>query len=302
MCSAAIQNSDFRSPMNARYNVLLIGCGYVGRRLTRMLLEEGQRVAVTNRSGTSPPDLAGVDTYALDLAAPASITAFAAGFGDRGVRCIFVLVPPGRSPEATLIEGPARLLQLPAIAGAERIVVASSTAVYGDSQGEWVSAETPVTVPSGRGLLLRQGEQTWGGHPGSRVLRLAGLYGPGRLIGEADLRRGDLLAGDPDRWLNLIHVDDAAALLLTLARSEGAAPIELGSDGSPVRRRDWYAGLARALNLPEPRFDGIVRDDGPRGAQASSRRCDPQSTFQRTGWRPRYPDWQSGLTASLPGP
>jgi len=312
MCSAAKENSKFLSVPDDVPQVLIIGCGYVGRELLARYQAKGCAVTATTRSGRLDPgqgsrgcdgeEPAAVRSLALDLCDPASIDAFAAAIAGDGFDAVHVLVPPGPEPERVLLEGPVRLLRIPAIATARRILLASSTAVYGDRAGAWVSADTPAKADDERGRRLLAAEQAWLSHPAVRVVRLAGLYGLGRLIGAGDLRSGGPLSGDPERWLNLIHVADAADLLVAVAAGADAARIELGSDDAPVQRRDWYAGLAAALDLPPPRFDGITRTDGPRAASAASRRCDNGPTCRRTGWRPRYPDWQSGLAASIRGP
>lgn len=344
MCSAATENSEFLPLSETAPKVLIIGCGYLGRELAERYLAAGCAVTATTRSGRIAPGLTPrVAARALDLCDPASIERMGEALGDAPLDVVHVLVPPGPEPRGVLLEAPVRLLGLAPLAAARCIVVASSTAVYGDVAGEWVSADTPAAALDGRGRLMRAGEAVWLEHPAVRVLRLAGLYGPGRLIGEADLRRNAPLAGDPERWLNLIHVVDAASLLVAMAAAPGgggaqgpstpsAAPepslerappaleraggrgvdrlrdgepdrtparVELGCDDTPVRRRDWYAGLAAALGLPPPVFDGITREDGPRAARAASRRCDNRPTCRRTGWRPQHPDWRSGLAASL---
>ncbi len=311
MCSAAKENSKFLSVPDDVPQVLIIGCGYVGRELLARYQASGWVVTATTRSGRLASDhgewvcgsekSGAVRCLALDLCAPASLAAFRAALDGDAFDAVHVLVPPGPEPERVLLEGPTRLLGIPAIATARRILLASSTAVYGDRAGAWVSADMPARADDERGQRLLAAEQAWLTHPAVRVVRLAGLYGPGRLIGAGDLRSGRPLFGDPERWLNLIHVADAATLLVAVAAAEGAARIELGSDDAPVQRRDWYAGLAAALGLPPPRFDGLTRADGPRAASAASRRCDNGPTCRRTGWRPRYPDWQSGLAASIRG-
>jgi len=306
MCSAAKKNSDFPQPSESAPEVLIIGCGYLGRELAKNYLAAGYAVTATTRSGHLAAGLADglaarCRVLALDLRDPVSIAAFAQVLGDGAPAAVHLLVPPGPEPYRVLLEAPARLLHIDPIAAARRIVIASSTAVYGDAAGEWVSADTPAVASDERGRLLLAGEVAWLAHPAARVLRLAGLYGPGRLIGAADLRRGSPLLGDPDRWLNLIHVADAAALLAMMAVGTDGARVELGCDDTPARRGDWYAGLAAALGLPAPTFDGLTRSDGPRSARAASRRCDNRPTCQRTGWRPRHSDWRSGLAASLDG-
>jgi nucleoside-diphosphate-sugar epimerase len=87
------------------------------------------------------------------------------------------------------------------------------------------------------------------------ILRLAGIYGPGRLIGRIDQfqRRAPLL-GNPEAWLNLIHVDDAVQAVLRIAQAEADSRTWLLSDARPLRRREFYEALSRAAGVPAPEF------------------------------------------------
>jgi nucleoside-diphosphate-sugar epimerase len=179
-----------------------------------------------------------------------------------------------------------------ALAGAatlRRAVLSSSTAVYGDRAGATVTAETPVDASGERASRLLAIEHAWTATMRHHVVRLAGLYGPGRVIGETSLSEGRIIDGDPDAWLNLIHVADAAALL-TRCLGARATAIELGCDGHPVPRRVYYATLAASLGCPMPGFSGQ-----PAARGGASRRCDPRSTMARTGWWPMYRDFRAGL-------
>ena len=102
------------------------------------------------------------------------------------------------------------------------------------------------------------------------ALRFAGLYGPGRLPRLDDLRAGLPIAADPDSWLNLIHIDDAAAVVQSLAAAASTRPLYVVSDGHPVRRRDWYERLASLTGSPAPRWDSSA----PR-TRGADKRVDP---------------------------
>lgn len=118
------------------------------------------------------------------------------------------------------------------------------------------------------------------------------------------VRSGAPLLGDPHALLNLIHVDDAAALLEAVATSGGGA-IELGCDGNPVPRLDYYTHLARRLGVPPPEpMDPTTAAahfglDPARLRRASSKALDNIPTCRRTGWSPRYPNYRVGLDACL---
>lgn len=283
-----------------RTQALVIGCGYLGERLLARLRARGRRVQATVRRTEHAQALAarGVPAEALDVLAPAPLEQLLEAC-EPGACEVFYLVPPGAGGSEVLVEGARRVVALLARRPPRRVVVASSTAVYGDCGGARVDADSPARPAEERGRRLLEGEAAWRESGLEvRVVRLAGLYGPGRIVGERELRAGRALGGDPAHWLNLIEVSDAAALLLAVAEAEGAAAVELGCDGTPVRRADYYAGLARRLGLEAPRFEGGAAGS----ARAGDRRCDNTPTCARTGWRPRYRDWREGIEATLGAP
>jgi nucleoside-diphosphate-sugar epimerase len=233
----------------------------------------------------------GIDPLHFDIQAPL----FPGNPPATAVDVYFMLTPGTLAPALSCGGGYDRLLQAMSTWPIRRALLVSSTAVYGRGGAAVVSAETPVDPDDKRGCRIVDIETRWlAGGEQFFVCRLAGLYGPERIIGEAQLRSGDALPGSPERWLNLIHVDDAARLLVACNLSPGARNVELGSDGYPVQRARYYDFLARTLGLATPvEFD---YDDSQRTA---SRRCDPSSTMTRVGWRPRYAGYPDGLRASL---
>lgn len=279
-------------------NALIIGCGYLGQVLARALVARGVRVRATTRRDPRghPLEGLGVQMMRLDVTDPGAPAFLAPVLGPASLD-VYYLVPPGRSaPEATVREGIARIAAALAPAGIRRGVLASSTAVYGQRRGAVVSAETEPAPEDGRGRLLLEGERLWlAAGSWARVLRLAGIYGPGRIIGRAAVAQGDPVTGDADALLNLIHVEDAAQLLMRVAAADTAEAVELGADGHPVARREYYAWLATQLGVAPPPMPGADLAPG----RTASRACDPGSTCRRTGWSPRYPDYRRGVLAAL---
>jgi nucleoside-diphosphate-sugar epimerase len=129
-------------------------------------------------------------------------------------------------------------------------------------------------------------------------VRLAGLYGPGRIVGMTTLLHGQGVGGDPEDLLNLIHVEDAAALLQAVAAADSSASIELGADGVPLRRRDYYEHLAMRLGVP-CRFGRGEDTVGFARRRSGSRACCIDPTCARTGWRPRHRDARLALDQLL---
>jgi hypothetical protein len=126
------------------------------------------------------------------------------------------------------------------------------------------------------------------------ALRFAGLYGPDRLPRLDDLKAGRPSAADPESWLNLIHVDDAAAIVCSVGAAPTPRPLYVVSDGVPVRRRDWYAHLAKVSCSPPPTWD----PSAPR-TRGADKRVDPSLLFSDIPITLAYRDSFRGIDAIL---
>lgn len=280
-------------------NALVIGCGYLGGVLAARLLAAGCAVHGTVRApaGFERLHALGVSPLALQVEDAHSYGPLRATLRGDGPWQAYYCVPPGSGMDTA--GDVARVAAVLAEHGVPRAVLTSSTAVYGDRGGGPVDADTPAAPTDGRGRRLKDIEDAWlslGGH--ARIVRLAGLYGPGRIVGMGTLLRGQRVGGDPEDLLNLIHVEDAAALLQAVAEGEGAAAIELGADGVPLRRRDYYQHLAALLGVP-CRFGQADDTVGFARRRSGSRACRIEPTCARTGWRPRHRDARQALEGLL---
>lgn len=274
---------------------LIVGCGYLGERLASRWLAAGSRVwgLVRTPSRLARLSAAGVEPIVADVAAPLPLPAlpevdtvvWAVGF-DRTA---------GRSYREVHVDGLRRLLD--ALAGNPRLIFVSSTGVWGRVDGQRVDEATPPHPDREAGRVLLEAEALLGGHPKGRgtVLRLAGIYGPGRLPRIDDLRASRPLEADPDSWLNLIHVDDAAAVVIAVADHAGPGPLYVVSDGRPVRRRDFYARLADLVGSPPPNWIPPAAD-----ARGGDKRVDPRRLFAEIGPAFSHPDAIAAL-AGIPG-
>src|SRR5262249_9201635 len=141
--------------------------------------------------------------------------------------------------------------------GTGRVVYVSSTGVYGDAGGDWIDERTPCHPDRAGGRACLAAEQALQAHPRGHdavILRMAGIYGPGRIPKRESLERGAPIPAPADGWLNLIHVDDAARVVMAAETAAPAGSIYVVSDGNPIARRDYYTELARLLEAPEPYF------------------------------------------------
>lgn len=284
-----------RGPMSipAGTDTLLIGCGYLGAVMVRMLGDGAVTALTRGTRRHAALRAAGVHCLACDLsAADLDLQLRPALAGFDGVA--YVIAPPSAWVETDPRPALQRLTSVLRTARIARAVLASSTAVYGDAGGQWVNAASAVRGCDARSHKLLAIEQAWmSGGLDSYVVRLAGLYGPGRIIGRDAIARGEVLPGDADEWLNLLHIEDAARALLATAHRPTPLRVALISDAAPLRRRDYYATLARELGGAEPQFGGTG------GRRAGSRRCDSSASWDALGLRPQWPDSRAALRPLL---
>ena len=274
---------------------LVIGCGYLGRRVAARWLAEGSRVWATTRSAARATELAavGIEPVVADVTLPDTIRDLPE------VDTLFWAVGFDRGGTATHhdvhVTGLARVLE--ALAGQPRIVLSSSTGVWGNEDGDVVDERSPAHPTREAGRVLLEAEELVHARARERgvALRFAGLYGPGRLPRLDDLRAGRPIAADPDSWLNLIHVDDAAGIVCAVAAAPAPRPLYVVSDGAPVRRRDWYARLAQLSGSPAPTWDTAA----PR-TRGADKRVDPSLLRRDIPFDLEHPDALRALAALVP--
>lgn len=273
--------------------VLLAGCGDLGLRVAGLLRAQGHAVFALRRR---PPAEGGcgIRWLAGDLTAPATLDRLPDGI----TRLAYLPAPGARTRaayEALFVDGLRGLLARldgPALA---RVLLVSSSAVYGDQQGGWVDEDTPPQPPGFNGDVLLQAEHWLAAQPlPSTVLRLAGLYGPGRLQLLDRLRAGQAtVPRDRPHWANRIHVEDAAAAIVHLLGLPAAEPVYLGVDDTPLPLHLLYDHLAALLGAPMP-------PQGASPAGVGSKRLS-NARLRSSGWTPRWPDARAGYAALLRG-
>ncbi len=304
--------SQFRHflPLAILVAKLIVGCGYLGLRVARLWQEAGEQVWVLTRSADKAQLLGreGLFPVVADILnirdlSPSLLPA-------AGVSTILYSVGYDRqSPqpiEQVYAGGLANLLGCAVFnsAGSQtcRWIYISSTGVYGKAAGEFVDEETPPQPARDGGKASLAAEQVLKAHPhGSRgiILRLAGIYGPGRIPRSADLQAGLPIDAPATGWLNLIHVDDAARIILLADKRAQVPNLYCVSDGSPVQRADYYRELARLLGAPEPQF--LPPDpNSPAALRAGSdKRIRPDKIFRELGPKLLYPSYREGLKAII---
>lgn len=279
---------------------LVIGCGYLGRRVAARWQAAGAPVfALTRGQPEALRDL-GVEPILGDVLTPASLAALPA------VETVLYAVAPDRrtpstDPYAVWSAGLANALDaLRRSSPGARFLFVSSTGVYGSTDGAEVDEASPLRPEDDSARALQAAEQLLGERwPSAVVLRFAGIYGPGRLIRAQALQAGEPIPADPEKWLNLIQVEDGAAAVLAAEARAAAGAVYNVSDGHPVRRREFYGYLARLLNAPEPRFAPPAPGTMSFRHDRADRRVSNRRLREELGLVLRYPSYREGLAASV---
>lgn len=171
----------------------------------------------------------------------------------------------------------------------------SSTSVYGQREGEWVTEESAADPQHERGQVLRAAENFVLDRAGT-VARFAGIYGPGRsALLEKLLRNEAVIDPGKDRFVNQVHRDDAASALLRLGEIARDAGIYNVSDDLPLLWSECYRWLAKRLERAVPPF---VSASTSRKRGNSNKRVS-NAKLRRAGWIPQFASFMEGMEKSV---
>jgi nucleoside-diphosphate-sugar epimerase len=272
--------------------ILIAGCGYVGEATADLFHGAGWEVEGWTESVESAAKLSAkpYPVAAVDIAERDQIAAHAKDF-DAVIHCASTGGGSAQLYRRVYFEGARNLLEQFA---RSTILFTSSTSVYGQRNGEWVTEESAAEPQHESGKMLRKTEELVL-RRGGIVARLAGIYGPGRSAILTNLLGGEAIV-DPanDRFVNQVHRDDiAAALFLLLDQPVSRGQIYNVVDDKPLPQSECYRWLARKLN----------RDYTPRARSASKRGESNKRVsnlkLRGLGWAPRYPSFEEAMKKSV---
>ena len=271
-------------------SVLIAGCGYVGTSLGLELLAAGHRVWGLRRNPSQLPP--GFTPIAADLC-----TSDLASLPRDIDHVVYAASADDASEPAYVkayVTGLQRLLRALAAPALQRVFFISSTAVYGQMEGQWVDEDSETTPTYFSGVRMLEAERLLegSGFPFT-ILRCSGIYGPGRTRLIESLRQGT--ATSSPRFTNRIHRDDIVGAILHLLGSSEAPPRLLLSDDEPAPEHEVHSYLARLLGVPEPPRSP-ASDTGPQ--RGGLKRC-RNTRLKATGYRLRYPTYREGYAAML---
>lgn len=272
--------------------LLTLGHGYSASALAHLLIPQGWQVIGTARTPERAAELQAAGVEALIY--PCDLTAALARASH-----ILISAAPDAMGDIFLQN------QRDQITAASAVWVGylSTTAVYGDHQGAWVTEDTPTNPQSPRAVARVLAENQWldTGLP-VQIFRLAGIYGPGRgpfsKVRDGTARR----IIKKNQVFSRIHVDDIAATLAASIARPRAGAIYNVCDNNPAPPEDVLSYAADLLGMPPPpevNYETAILPEMTRSFYAESKRVSNDLIKSELAVNLRHPTYQDGLNAML---
>jgi len=286
-------------------NLYLIGCGDIGSRVARLALGEGVTVTALSRQMSKSAGLQ--STATLLLSGDLDDCDTLPRLDLRGAAVLYTAPPPGGGITDTRVKN--FLASIQPGNEPDKLVYISTTSVYGDCGDDLVSEDRPANPSNHTGRRRLDAEERfreWGRGCGVAVviLRVAGIYGPGRIPMDRIVNRHPLLCEAEAGYTNRIHADDLARICLAaLDRGEDGDIFNI-CDGETGKMTDYFnaitdlLGMERLPQVPLSEARGVMT---PLmfSYMTESRRIDNSRMLAKLGIKLQYPTLREGLKASL---
>lgn len=282
---------------------IIVGAGYSGQRLAQQLRQRGASVVATTRD---PEDKAfrslreaGVALYAADFLAADSLPRVDIESGATAV----ISVPPARGGSEFDQVMERRIIRWLADHGVQRVLYWSATSVYGSSKGGQVIDSTPEEPNTSVGIRRYAAERRTLAEAARvgidvDIMRLVGIYGPQRTIRRRLLSDDYRLVEGGHTYSNRIHVDDIVSATLHIASRPFSDSRWVVSDAHPFVIREMVSWACERLGVPLPPEVPLASlTERAQSFWKGNRRAHPLRLLAG-GWRPSYPTFREGLSAS----
>jgi nucleoside-diphosphate-sugar epimerase len=284
--------------------VLIVGCGYVGLPLGTELARLGHDVFGLRRSASAESALkeAGVKPLLADITKPEHLAALPTGF-DWVINCVASGGGGAEEYRRVYLQGTRNLLEWLASVPPKRFVYTSSTSVYGQNDGSLVDETSPTEPLANAARVLLETERLLleaardHSFP-AIILRLAGIYGPGRGHWFKEFLNGKArLEGKGERFLNMIHRVDVVGCILAALDRARPGEIYNAADDEPVSQRNFFEWLAARLGKPLPPTGPEPADARKRGV--ANKRVSNRKLKKELGYPFMYPTFREGYGAEI---
>jgi nucleoside-diphosphate-sugar epimerase len=282
---------------------LIVGCGYVGLPLGAELVRQDHEVFGLRRSGANELKAAGIQPLVADITKPETLAKLPQDF-DWVVNCAASGGSSADDYRKLYLEGNRNLIAWLADSPPEKFVYTSSTSVYGQNDGSIVKETSPAGPVAETAMVLIKAEKSLLAAVADRkvpavILRVAGIYGPGRGHWFRQFLRGEArIEGDGSRWLNMIHRNDVVGCIIAALERGKSGEIYNAVDDEPVTQSKFFEWLAAELNRPlPPRIPAEAEIQRKRGV--TNKRVNNAKLRKELKYEFRFPDFRKGYGAEI---
>ena len=285
--------------------VLIVGCGYVGLPLGAELVRQGHEVFGVRRTNATGAELksAGIRPVAADITRPDELARLPAPF-DWVVNCVSSNQGGVEEYRQVYLNGTRNLIEWLTPAPPRKYVYTSSTSVYGQTDGALVKETSPTEPASETGKVLVAAEKLLLGATAERkfpavILRVAGIYGPGRgHLFLQYLRNEAKIAGQGERLINMIQRDDLVGIIIAALKNGRPGEIYNAVDDEPVAQVHFFRWLSETLGKWMPPF-AAEPENGDRKRGVTNKKVSNRRLKMELGYQFEYPTFRQGYTAEI---
>ena len=277
--------------------VLIVGCGYVGLPLGKELIRQGHEVFGLRRRALEELRAAGITPLGADISRPDTLKELPCDF-DWVINCAASGGGSADEYRQLYLEGNRNLHSWLAERPPRKFVYTSSTSVYAQKDGSLVTEQSPAQpeAPTARvvveteALLLAAARSQFP----AVILRVAGIYGPGRGHAFQQFLRGEArIEGDGSRYMNMIHREDLTGVILAALERGQPGEIYNAVDNEPVSQFAFFGWLAAELKRPMPPRVAMEEDLG-RKRGVTNKRVSNAKLRAELAYPFKYPDFRAG--------
>ena len=258
-------------------NIAIIGCGYVGSAVARVWTQAGHSIAATTTTPTKVAKLEKIVQKVVVTKAD-NLDRLLDVIQDRDTVLLSVGAPNRSAYRESYLETAQNLaIALKQTPRVKQLIYTGSYGVCGNRNGEWVDEESSITPPNEHGEILHQTEQALLSINSADlkvcILRLAGIYGPGRrqLIKIFGSWAGTTRPGNREAYINWVHLDDIVSAIEFVRQNKLQGMYNLSSD-MPLKRQEFYDRLFQHHGQPSVTWDASTLSTPSYGLRLSNQK------------------------------
>jgi nucleoside-diphosphate-sugar epimerase len=281
--------------------ITILGCGYLGTAIAKKCLSVGWEVTALTRNMDTAKKLEamGVKKVVICKIADSSWHEQVPPVQDYVVNCVGAANRSLDGYRDSYLAGQKSAIEWMKNGSVQAYLFTSSTSVYPQANGEWVDENSSNVGCSERATILLDAERV--SFPAknistrSYILRLAGIYGPGRHVLINKMKSGENYDGNSSRILNLIHRDDAVDAILSCLRSDNKSTggVYNVTDDTASTRGEITDWLSKKLNLDRPKY---LENDS---IGTANRKVSNRKIVNEIDWNPNFPSYREGYESIL---